>query len=93
MVRFMYNNTHILDMGKFILYSANAKGFLVTVRQHDDNVIDEIELTDDINKALRFDTIGDAMRTSSHIYTTLLHGDWKQQKTELYLFNVFQIEA
>ena len=80
-------------MEKFILYSANAKGFLVTVRQYDDNVIDEIELTDDIDKALRFDTIGDAMRTSSRIYTTLLHGDWKQQKTGLYLFNVFQIEA
>ena len=81
-------------MKRYILYSEIAKGFLAsTKRDKNDNIIrEQVEVTESIDEALKYDTIGEGMKTSSDIYaSTLINGE-RVFGSGWYLFKVFPIE-
>lgn len=81
-------------MKKYVLYSEIAKGFLAsTKRDKDDNIIiEQVEVTESIDEALKCNTIGEAMKMSSDIYaSTLINGE-RVFGSGWYLFKVFPIE-
>lgn len=61
-------------MKRYVLYSEIAKGFLAsTKRDKNDNIIrEQVEVTESIDEALKYDTIGEGMKTSSDIYASTL---------------------
>lgn len=81
-------------MKRYVLYSEIAKGFL-SIAKHDKNgniIRGQVEVTKSIDNALKYDTIGEAMKISSDIYASTLIDGERVFGSGWYLFKVFPIE-